>query len=355
MAEDMGDKTEAPTGKRLSDARQKGQVAKSQDLAAAAQLVAACFLVYWFGKPLMEGMGNSVRYGLDMTDGGKIYEASSVQESLVWMTINGMWAAFPVLGLVAVATYLVNAGQTGFIFTLDALAPDLSRLNPMAGLQRMFGASNAGRNGAAFVKMMLVFVVGSSYVWKLLPRIAALPTLSMAAGLKQVGGMTMDLIIWMLLILVLVGVVDYLFQRWTFMRSLRMTKQEVKDERKDMDGDPEIKGKRRQRARQIAMQRINRDVPKADVIVTNPTHFAVALQYDSMTMPAPRVVAKGADLLALRIRQVASANGIPIVERPPLARAIYFGAEVGEEISPEHYHAVAEILAYVYRLEKQAA
>ena len=355
MAEDLGDKTEAPSGKRLADARDRGEVPRSMDLASAAQLLVICITLQVFSRPLMDGMGRSLKYGLDFADTGNSLSIGGVQETLTRLAMNGAWAVMPILGIAVVATYLAHAGQFGFVLTAKPLMPNLDKLNPIAGIQKLFGISNAGKSGVSVLKVALVFVVGASYVWKLLPRIAGLPSLTMTGAMKEIATMTIDLVIWLLLILLLLGAVDYFFQRWSFMRGLKMTKQEVKDERKDMDGDPTMKGKRLRRAREIAMQRISRDVPKADVIVTNPTHFAVAIQYDPATMPAPKVVAKGADLLALRIRQVASANAIPIVERPPLARAIFYGVDVGQEISPEHYQAVAEILAYVYRLEKQAA
>lgn len=355
MAEDLGDKTEAPSSKRISDARERGEVARSMDLASAGQLLVICITVQVFARPLMDGMGRSLRHGLDFSATENSLNVTGVQELLTRLTMNGAWAAMPILLIAMVATYLAHAGQFGFVLTTKPLVPNLGKLNPIAGFQKLFGISNAGKSGVSVLKVILVFAVGSAYVWKLLPRIASLPSLTMAGAMKEVASMTIGLVIWLLLIFLLLGAVDYIFQRWSFMRGLRMTKQEVKDERKDMDGDPQLKGKRLRRAREIAMQRISRDVPKADVIVTNPTHFAVAIQYDPATMPAPKVVAKGGDLLALRIRQVASANAIPIVERPPLARAIYYGVEVGQEISPEHYQAVAEILAYVYRLEKQAA
>jgi flagellar biosynthetic protein FlhB len=152
--------------------------------------------------------------------------------------------------------------------------------------------------------------------------------------------------------MLIIGVADYMYQRWQYTQDLKMTRHEVTDERKSMEGDPEIKARRFRMARQMALQRVNQAVPKADVIVTNPTHFSVALRYDAETMAAPRVVAKGVDFLAMRIRQIAMTHGVPIVERPPLARALYYGVEVGRDVPAEHYQAVAELLAYVYRLDE---
>jgi flagellar biosynthetic protein FlhB len=254
-----------------------------------------------------------------------------------------------------VASYFAHVGQFGFLFTSKPLNPDLSRINPINGLQKLFGAQGAIRSAGGTAKLIFVAIVGFAIIMRELPAMASLSALTAAGAMLEIGKMLVRLIIWLLLALIVLGVVDYFLQRMQLMKQLRMTKQEVKEERKSMDGDPQIKARRMRIARQIAMQQMQRDVPRADVIVTNPTHFAVAIQYDQATMAAPKVIAKGADLLALRIRQLAAAHAVPIVERPPLARALYAGIEVGQEISPEHYQAVAEVLAYVYKLEKAAA
>jgi len=166
--------------------------------------------------------------------------------------------------------------------------------------------------------------------------------------------MLLILALWLAVILLLIGIIDWLYQRWQHKEDLKMTKQQVKDERRSMEGDPQVKGRRLRMMRDILVQQIQANVPVADVVVTNPTHFAVALRYDTETMRAPRVVAKGGDYMAQRIRLVAASAGVPIIERPPLARGLYFGTEVGQEISPVYYEAVAEILAYVYRLDNEA-
>jgi flagellar biosynthetic protein FlhB len=183
------------------------------------------------------------------------------------------------------------------------------------------------------------------------PKIVGLPALDATQGLMVIARMLLALAIWLAAILLLIGLIDWLYQRWQHTQDLRMTRQQVKDERRSMEGDPQIKGRRFRMMREILMQQIQQQVPLADVVVTNPTHFAVALRYDADKMRAPRVVAKGADYMAQRIRLVAAGAGVPIIERPPLARGLYYGVDVGHDISSEYYEAVAEILAYVYRLE----
>lgn len=355
MAEDLGDKTEDPTPKRLEDAREKGQVIRSLDLASAVVMLAAFIALLVFGASLTQTLGGTMSRLLALGHDSDAPTIGSIPAMVKGPSWDVGLALLPVLGTLLVASYLAHAGQFGFLFTTQPLTPDLSRINPLNGLKRLLGTQGAIRSAGGTAKLVFVSIVGFAIILRELPAMATLPGLSAAGAMYEIGKMLVRLIIWLLAALITLGIADYFLQRMQLMKQLRMTKQEVKEERKSMDGDPQIKARRMRIARQIAMQQMQRDVPRADVIVTNPTHFAVAIQYDQATMAAPKVIAKGADLLALRIRQIASANAIPIVERPPLARALYAGIEVGQEISPEHYQAVAEVLAYVYKLEKAAA
>jgi flagellar biosynthetic protein FlhB len=355
MAEDLGDKTEDPTPKRLEDAREKGQVIRSLDLASAVVMLAAFLALLVFGTTLAQTLGAAMARLLAV---GYDSDAPTIQ-SIPALVKGPSWevglAMLPVLGVLMVASYLAHAGQFGFLFTTKPLTPDLSRISPLKGLGRLFGTQGAIRSLGGTAKLVFVSIVGMAIILRELPAMVTLPGLSAAGAMYEIGKMLARLIVWLLAALIALGVADYFLQRMQLLKQLRMTKQEVKEERKSMDGDPQIKARRLRIARQIAMQQMQRDVPRADVIVTNPTHFAIAIKYDQATMAAPKVIAKGADLLALRIRQIAAANAIPIVERPPLARALYAGIEVGQEISPEHYQAVAEVLAYVYKMEKAVA
>ncbi|MCE7974877.1 MAG: flagellar biosynthesis protein FlhB [Leptolyngbya sp. PLA1] len=353
MAEDMGDKTEAPSSRKLEEARSRGQVAKSQDLAGAIELVGALVVFVVFGALMSRSLLAILRRVFE--DGYGVSGVQGLGTLLTAVAVDAAWAVLPALGLLAGVCILAHFVQVGPLLTGHPLIPKLSKINPVAGAQRLFDRRNAVKTLTQIVKIALVAAVGWVFLASRADVVTALPRLGLWGALSELGGMALELALWLLAILLVLGIADWAFQKWQHTQDLKMTKEEVKDERRSMEGDPEVKGRRLRLARQIAMQRVGMAVPEADVVVTNPTHFSVAIKYDPETMKAPKVVAKGADFLALRIRQVAAANRVPMVERPPLARALFAGVEVGEEISPEFYQAVAEILAFVYRLDREAA
>jgi flagellar biosynthetic protein FlhB len=351
MAEDLGERTEQPTGRRLSEARERGQVAKSQDLTAATDLITAVILIAAGGGLATAVFAGMMRRVLEGQAAGGWLDATSIRATVVWVALQGAKVAVPALLAMALVAIVGQIVQVGWHVSTEPLAPKLNRLNPFTGVGRVFSRRNLTKTGVNSVKLVLVGLVASALIYRMLPAIAALPALELVPGMFKTVKMGLELAIWLLAILLLLGFVDFFYQRWQHSKDLRMTRQEVKEERRSMEGDPEMKARRFRMARELAMHRIQQSVPRADVVVTNPTHFAVALQYDQANMHAPRVVAKGADMLALRVRQVAAAHGVPIVERPPLARGLFWGVEVGREIDPEFYEAVAEVLAYVYRLK----
>jgi flagellar biosynthetic protein FlhB len=353
MADDMGEKTEAPSGRKLSEAREKGQVAKSQDLAAAIDLIAGVILLIAFGGSIMRAMAGVMRHVLtNPADTLNPKEMGGLLLKLTWETVI---VIAPVLGLLVVIAAGSHMIQFGFLFTTDALVPKLDRLDPVKGLGRIFSKRNLVKTIASVLKLIVMGTVAWLYLKSRLSMVAGLPLLSTFGGVALIAKLALELAIWLLAILLIMGAADFLYQKWQHTEDLKMTKDEVKDERRSMEGDPSIKGRRYKLMRDMAMQRVSQAVPKADVIVTNPTHYSVAIQYDKDKMRAPRVVAKGVDHMAMRIRHVAMIHRIPIIERPPLARGLYAGVEVGQEISPEFYQAVAELLAYVYRLDSKAA
>jgi len=246
---------------------------------------------------------------------------------------------------------VVTVAQVGFLVTATPLTPRLSRLSPLRGLKNLVGMRAGMRLGMSLAKVVIVGVVATVLIVLEFDGIMQLGWLEARGAL----GLSATIVFWfamkLALVLLVLGVLDYAYQRWQRERDLRMTRIEVKDELKRMEGDPLVKQRRTRVARQLALQRIGHDVPAADVVVTNPTHFSVALRYVSEKMTAPRVVAKGADFMAMRIRQVATQHGVPLVERKDLAQSLYRTVDVGQEVPPEHYNAVAEILAYVYRLD----
>lgn len=355
MAEDMGEKTESPSGRKLGEARNRGQVVKSTELAGAIDLIGATVLLAFFGGPLVAALGKMMRRMLEAHASVEAFDLHAIHAMMIDASGDSVIAAAPLIAAIVLVACLSQLVQVGFLFTTQPLEPKFDRLDPVAGFKRLFGLRGVVKTAMNTSKVALILLVGSAVIFGVLTEVISLPNLPMTAALREVVALGGKLAAWLLVIMLVLGAIDYAYQRWQFMKDLRMTKQEVKEERKDMEGDPEMKGKRLRMAREIALQRVNSAVPTADVIVTNPTHFSVAIKYDQDTMRAPVVVAKGADEIALRIRQVARNNDVPVVERPPLARALYYGVDVGREISPEHYQAVAEILAYVYRLEAAAA
>lgn len=351
MAEDLGERTEQPTARRLSDARERGQVAKSQELCAAIDLAAGIVLLVLAGGFIGRSFIALMRRVFEAGAPGWETDAESVWPVAKTAAVEGARVFFPLLLAAGAVAFLGQFMQVGWLFTTKPLRPKLSKLNPISGLKRIFSKRTTIKTAINSVKLAVVLAVAVAVIARWVPRIVGLPALGATEAMLMTARMLLLLAIWLAVILLLIGLIDWIYQRWQHTQDLRMTKQQVKDERRSMEGDPQVKGRRYRMMREILMQQIQKEVPLADVVVTNPTHFAVALRYEPERMSAPRVVAKGSDLMAQRIRLVAAAAGVPIIERPPLARGLYYGVDVGREISPEYYEAVAEMLAYVYRLE----
>ncbi len=347
---DTGEKTEAPTPRRRQETREEGNVARSQDLSAAVMLLGAVVLLGWFGRHMLGGMKTMVEAALGGGWSADVSVAGDIGQRWASMMSIGAHIGAPIaLGVVGLAV-LASIVQVGFLVSIKPLTPKLSKLSPLRGIQQLFSMRSAMRLVMSLGKVAVVAVVAGLSIYFDLPRVMALIQLDPAPALAASAGLVYWLAMRIALVLLILALLDYAYQKWQHEQDLRMTKQEVKEEFKRMEGDPLVKQRRARVARQLAMQRLSAAVPTADVVVTNPTHFAVALKYDGQTMHAPKLIAKGADFLAMRIRQLAAANAVPLVERKELARALYRGVDVGQEIPPEHYAAVAEILAYVYRL-----
>jgi len=355
VPDDLGEKTEQPTAKRRYDAREKGQVARSADLSAAALMVMMVVFLLVYGDRIAGQMAGAMRAALEPV--GPL-DAVSIGSAL---SLSGfeferlMGAALPALIFVFVVAAISQFLQVGWRVTMTPIQPKLSNLSPAKGLKKTFSKRNAIKSLIDIGKVSLVLSVALIHLSLSTERIAALPTLTTMMSVLEAGKIVLEGAVWVLLVLLMIGIADMVFQKWQHTQELRMSKHEVKEERKSSEGDPLVKSRRYRMMQDLLRQQINNAVPDADVVVTNPTHFSVALKYDSETMSAPRVVAKGADHLALRIRMVAKSAGVPIIERPPLARALYYSVEPGEQIPMEHFEAVAELLAYVYRLDQKAA
>jgi flagellar biosynthesis protein FlhB len=354
MAEDFGDKTEAPTPRKRQEAREQGKVARSKDLGTAVLIIGSMVLLKNYGPGLVAALRSLVddmlgpRSMLDTT-------ASSALLASARAVLDMGVALAPLLIGVVLIVVIVDILQVGLVFNGKRLQPNLAALNPVKGVGRLFGKErNPVQGSIMFAKLLVVGFVAYSAIHDRLPQILMAQQLEFI----QIFGLSAEVVysigIRIGVVLLVLAIVDYSYQRHRIEQELKMTKQEVKDEMRRMDGDPRVKQRRRQLAQQRMKEQLKKDVPTADVIVTNPTHFAVALKYDSGTMHAPRVVAKGQDFLAQRIREIAIASGVPILERRPLARALYKLVQVGQEIPEEYFSAVAEILAYVYELSGKA-
>jgi len=351
--EDMGDRTEAPTPRRRQEARERGQVPKSTDLTAAVAMLAAMVLLNWTAPGMVRTLAGlmTTLFSYDGSD------ATSTDGLLTWLVLAGRAFAsvfLPIGAGLMLVTILSLVGQVGLMLTFHPLMPSLSKLNPLNGFGRIFSMDGVMRLFTSLFKVGVIGAVAFITVRNrigLLANIAEMEFWALACG---VGEMILMLGIRLAIVLLILAIIDYCYQRYRHEKNLKMTKQEIKEEMRRMEGDPLVAERRRRVARQLAMQRMQAAVPKADVVVTNPTHYAVAIQYDAKTMTAPKVVAKGADYVAQRIREIAIAHDVPIVQRKPLAQALYRTVEIGQEIPPSLYKAVAEILAYVYELNGEA-
>ncbi|HEY0009445.1 MAG TPA: flagellar biosynthesis protein FlhB [Tepidisphaeraceae bacterium] len=352
MADEAGEKTEAPTARRRQEAREKGQIPRSQDLSAAALLLSAVLLLKWFGSGMMMTMRDIMHHALG--EGLHDLRTPSLASTLMDLSARAAMAMAPfMLGLMVVAV-AINLAQVGLFFSPNKVQPNLAALNPLKGLKKIFGA---GQGVVTLLMNLFKLVLITMVAYSAIAGRIGLITGSQQLSHEQIFGLgatiMYDIAFRIAILLLVLSLIDYVYQRYKIEKQLKMTKQEVKEEMKRMEGDPHIKQRRRQIQQQQAMGRIRQDVPTADVIVTNPTHYAIAIKYEA-GMTAPKVVAKGVDFLALRIREIAGESGIPILERPPLARALYKHVEVGQEVPEQFYSAVAEILAYVYELNGKA-
>ena len=355
MAAEGGEKTEAPTPRRRQDARKKGQVARSPELSGAVGLLVLVVLLHASapGGPLLEFLRHSLGGAHHHLETGNASVAAARVGREAMATFARSIAL--VVGVSGAAGVAVSVAQVGFLFTTQPLLPDFSRVNPLSGAARLLGPKGMVETAKAILKMGTVGLITFTTIRSHLPDLVALITLPGAAWLARLGAIVYELGLRAASVLFVLAVADYAYQRWEHEKSLKMSKEEIKQEYKQSEGDPHVRAAIKQRQRDMARKRMMADVPGADVIITNPTHFAVALAYDmsGAQAAAPRVVAKGADNVAARIRELARANDVALVENPPLARALHKEVEVGQEIPPALYAAVAEVLAYVYEQERK--
>jgi flagellar biosynthetic protein FlhB len=352
MADDRGERTEQPTGKRLGDARDKGQVARTAEAGPAVMVLAAAGFFTWAAPTWYGGFQGLLAMSLSEMRPAPWTAAHAEEFGTRLLGYFAALAAPPIL-TVAVAAILVSFAQVGFIWTSHPLTPNWEKLSPLSGFRRLFGTHALVELAKAPLKLTLLGVI--TY-YTVRPAVLALmwgAGQNTASTLSTVGDLVVTLLWRLGLAQAALSVLDYAYQRWSLTRQLRMTREEVKDEMRQTEGDPAIRARFRSLHRQYAMRRMMQDVATADVVVTNPTHLAVALKYDPARSSAPRVVAKGARLVAERIREKAREAGVPIMENKPLAQALYKTVPVGGEIPAALYRAVAEVLAYVWSLNRR--
>jgi len=342
---------EEPTAKKLEDARKKGQIARSRDFNTMVIIALAATALIMMGKVMVANIGEIMTVYLQPSR-QDIFDPIGVVRWFYGAMLDGVWLIVPFLALMLIAALFAPLSIGGWAFSVETITPKLSKLNPIKGLKKVFSAKGLMELIKALAKFLLVAAVALVVIWLNMDEYLALGSMPLKPALVKAG----ELLTWAFLLvtiaLMIISAIDVPFQIWDHKKQMKMTLQEVKDEMKDTDGKPEVKAKIRQTQREMAEARMMDAVPDADVVITNPTHFAVALKYDPQNMCAPLVLAKGADFVAANIRRVASANEILLLESPPLARALYHTTDIGKEIPHGLYVAVAQVLAYVFQLRE---
>lgn len=351
MAEDTSqEKTEEPTERRIEESRKKGQVARSKELNTLLSLMAAAIGMVFLGQYLIADLFDLMTQGLAfepirLTSSDQMFEVIREQMGM------GLAAILPVLGLLVFAAFLGPVAMGGAVFSVESLAPKLEKLSPIKGLGRMFGIQSLMELIKALCKFLLVATAAIIIIYYSMQDLIGLGFMTVVSATANAGSLLLWSFIGFSAVLILVAAIDVPFQLWNHKKQLKMTLQEVKDEMKESEGRPEVKSQIRRMQRQLSESRMMDAVPTADVVITNPTHYAVALKYDQDGNGAPKVVAKGQDFMAKRIREVAAEHDIPLFEAPPLARALHGMVDIGHEIPADLYKAVAQVLAYIFQLK----
>ena len=348
-AETGGERTEEPSQRRLQEARERGQVPRSRELTTFAAMIGGSVALVATSSGCAARMSELMRRFMSI-DVRQLEDTQSMFSSLREAATLALTALLPIFAALIAVVVLAGIAVGGWNFSPAALTPDFTRMSPLAGLKRLFGLRGASELGKALLKCAVVGGVAAGIVTWLFPQVLALGRMSPSAAIGRGAGLMSIAFVWLCASLALVAAVDVPLQLFQFKRMLRMTRQEVRDEAKESDGRPETKQRIRQAQQAIARRRMMHKVPTADVVIVNPTHFAVALKYDPQKMRAPRVLAKGADLIAQNIRRIAEEHRVPIFESPKLARALYRSVDLNQEIPAGLYLAVAQVLSYVFRI-----
>lgn len=349
-SEDKSQKTEDPTQHRLSEAEKKGQIPNSREVNNFFVMLALALMIAWAFPAMMEGAKESLApYIVNSHD--IIISSGSLRDLLIDTLMDMGILLLAPLSLVVLLVLGAAFMQSKFLFAVERIKPKMEKISVIKGAKRMFSMRSVVEFLKGVVKLAIISGVSMMAIYSDLPRMEMLPSYELMEIMQFLAGLAMKVMVGVCCVMFLVAIADFVYQRFEFMKSMRMSKQEIKDEHKQQEGDPHIKGKLRQLRMERARQRMMAAVPDASVVITNPTHYAVALQYETGLMRAPVLLAKGVDEVAFRIRDLAKQHDIPIVENPPLARALHASVDLNEEIPYEHYKAVAEVISYVYRLK----
>lgn len=351
---DSGDKTEKATPKKRRKAREEGQVLQSREMTSAIVLLFLFITIRIAGSFMYEQIYEN--FGIFFSDYHNVPDLFSIK-GITKLSINMILRFVKIVApifLVALITGIASGyAQVGFLFTTKTLAFKFNKLNPLNGFKKIFSIRSLTELVKSILKIVIIGYIGYSYLTGEAKNILNTMDMDVISIAAYIGITSMNVAIRMCIAMLLLGILDYGYQWWEYEKNLKMSKQEVKEEHKEAEGNPEVKGKIRQKQRQMALRRMLQDIPKADVVITNPTHFAVAVKYDPKVSDAPTVVAKGQDYIALRIKEIAKENKVEIVENKPLARTLYSAVEIGDRIPPELFQAVAEVLAFVYGLKNK--
>ncbi|PPA72044.1 flagellar biosynthesis protein FlhB [Jeotgalibacillus proteolyticus] len=347
-----GEKTEKATPKKRQDSRKKGQLAKSQDVNTAIILFAVFLFLFFAGGMFEDRIKKIVAAPLK----DYIHRPVTIDTFMIVFTeILGQaaWIVLPIMGVAAAGGIIGNYVQVGFLVSSDPLKPQLSKIDPIKGFKRIFSARALVELIKSILKISLIGLTTFAVLWFSIEHVLALSLKTAETAMLTIGKLTVQMGLYASALLLLLSVLDYFYQKYDFEKNIRMSKQDLKDEYKNTEGDPLIKSKIKQRQREMAMKRMMSEIPNADVVITNPTHYAIVLTYKDGESDAPIVVAKGVDFIAQKIKLIAKENDVIAVENRPLARALFSQAEIGDPIPEDFFKAVAEILAYVYRIKNK--
>ena len=352
MAEESGqEKTEQPSAKKLNDAREKGQVPRSKEFTTVIVLIASAVALMFLGERILRSVAEVMTKSFSFTR-KELFDPAALAHHLLYSLDTVAFDLGSFLAITALAALIAPASIGGWNFSMQAMGVKLNKMDPIKGIKRIFGPQGLIELVKALGKFILVGTISVLILWGLRDQLLTLGKQEVEVAMSALGSLVLWVFFAISSSLILIALIDVPFQHWNHIRQLKMTKQEVKDEGKEAEGSPEVKGRIRRMQIELSQQRMMQEVPEADVIITNPTHYAVAIRYDQAGSGAPMVVAKGADLVAQQIRQIGDANQVPILSAPPLTRAIYYSTELGQEIPSGLYIAVAQVLAFVFQLRR---